>query len=139
MGCVEVVPGLVEDTLGVAHAEVFGLESGGKQEPCNGEGCRPGTDDGDVGVLEALTDELHGVDGPCDLHGRRPLLVVVPYGDLAVRPELVEDVEALGVGDVLEVDTAEGGGEKPYGLDDLIGILGVEAYRDAIHASEVLE
>ena len=44
-----------------------------------------------------------------------------------------------GARDVLEVDPAEGRRQTHHGLDDLVGVRGVEADRDRVHAAELLE
>ena len=56
-----------------------------------------------------LPDDLQGVDEPGHGHGRGALLVIVPDGDLGFLAQRVQDVEALGLGDILQVDAAEAG------------------------------
>ena len=70
---------------------------------------------------------------------RGALLVVVPHGDLALLAQRVEDAEALGLGDVLEVDAAEAGLHELDELDELVRVLGVDHEREAVDAAEVLE
>jgi hypothetical protein len=49
------------------------------------------------------------------------------------------DDEALGRLDVLEVDAAEGRGHEADGLDEGVGVLGVELDVDRVHVGEALE
>ncbi len=58
-------------------------------------------------VVDAPPDHLEGVDEAGERDAGRALLVVVPDGDLALLAQGVEDAEALGLGDVLEVHPAE--------------------------------
>jgi hypothetical protein len=67
------------------------------------------------------------------------LLVVVPDRDLQCRTERVEDTEALRLGDVLEVDRAEGRLERLHDLHDLLRVADAQADRDGIDAAEVFE
>ena len=72
-------------------------------------------------------------------HDRGAVLVVVH--DRAVQrlddPPL--DLEAARRRDVLEVHGAEARTQPDQGLDDLVGVLGVEHQRDRVQAGEVLE
>jgi hypothetical protein len=67
------------------------------------------------------------------------VLVVVEDGDVEALLEAVLDLEAARRRDVLEVDAAEAGGHPDDGLDDLVGVGGVQADRDAVDAAELLE
>ncbi len=84
-------------------------------------------------ALEAPAPQKHGLDffqslpaslmrvdhaGQGDAGGA--LGVVVPHRDAAVL-QLVEDLEAVGLGDVLEVHRAEGGRGHAHEVDDLLG------------------
>ena len=53
--------------------------------------------------------------------------------------EPVEDLEALRLGDVLQVDATEAGEKRFHRFDDLVGIVGAEADRHGVDAAEVLE
>ena len=67
------------------------------------------------------------------------MLVVVEDRDVqrVVQPRL--DLEAAGGGDVLQVDAAEGRSDADDRLDDLVGVLGVQADGERVHAAEGLE
>ena len=49
------------------------------------------------------------------------------------------DVEALGGGDVLQVDAAVGRGDGLDDGDDLLGVLRVQGHRPGVHVAELLE
>ena len=70
---------------------------------------------------------------------RGAVLVVVEDRDVEPLLEPLLDLEAPRCGDVLEVDPAEARGEPDDGLDDLVGVGGVEADRDRVDAAELLE
>ena len=55
------------------------------------------------------------------------------------RLQPVLDLEAARRRDVLEVDAAEAGRDALDGLDDLVGVLGVQADREGVDAGELLE
>ena len=97
-----------------------------------------GADDRDLDLGDVLLDDLEGVDQAGHRDAGRALLVVVPDRDLALRAQLVEDPEALGLGDVLEVEAAEGRLEGPADLDDLVRVLFVEADGEGVDAAQVL-
>ena len=67
------------------------------------------------------------------------MLVVVEDGDVALRLQLLFDLEASGSRDVLQVDAAEGSGDEVDRVDEFIHVLGLDAQGDGIHAAECLE
>ena len=67
------------------------------------------------------------------------MLVVVEDGDVERLLQPVLDFEAARSGDVLEVDAAEGRRHQFDRLDDLVGVLGVEADREGVDAGELFE
>ena len=56
-----------------------------------------------------------------------------------VAVQALLDLEAARRRDVLEVDAAEAGGQARDGLDDLVGVLRVQADRERVDAGELLE
>ena len=69
----------------------------------------------------------------------RAVLVVVEDGDLHRLLQRLFDVEALRRLDVFQVDAAEGGLQQLAGLDDLVGILGVQLDVEHVDVGESLE
>ena len=67
------------------------------------------------------------------------MLVVVKDGYVELPLQRGLDLEALGGGDILKVDAAEGGRERADGGDDLARPVGVEADGHGVHAAELLE
>ena len=108
------------------------------EEPGDGDTGRARADHGDLDFVDLLADDLERVDQAGHGDTCRPLLVVVPDRDLAFRAQSVQDVEALGLRDVLEVDAAEGRLEGLDDVDDLVRVLFVEAEREGVHAAQVL-
>ena len=77
-------------------------------------------------------------------HAAGALGVVVPHRDVALLAQRVEHLEAVGLGDVLEVDGAEARLDHLDEVDDLVGVVlarfvvAVDAERHAVDAAEVL-
>ena len=67
------------------------------------------------------------------------MLVVVEDGDVELLLEPVLDLEAARRRDVLEVDAAEGRRDQLHGLDDLLGVVGLERDREGVDLGELLE
>ena len=96
-------------------------------------------DDEDAQVLDPLAGELQRVEDRGEHDDRGAVLVVVEDGDVELGLQPVLDLEAARRRDVLEVDAAERRGDPLDGLDDLVGVLGVEADRERVDAGELLE
>ena len=95
--------------------------------------------DDDRTILRLLVDELEAVGETGKGHHRRAVLVIVEDRDVETFLQRVLDGEARRCGDVLEVDAPEGRGDSLDGLDDLLGVLRVEADRETVNAGELLE
>ena len=87
---------------------------------------------GFLSMLEAVGETGKG-------HHRRAVLIIVEDRDVETFLQRVLDGEARRCGDVLEVDAPEGRGDSLDGLDDLLGVLRVEADRETVNAGELLE
>ena len=86
-----------------------------------------------------LPDDLQRVEERRHHHHRGAVLIVVKDRDVQFLAEARLDLEAARGGDVLEVDAPEGGSDQLHGLDDLVGILGVQANGEGVHAGQLLE
>ena len=99
----------------------------GPRRPCNKAGCGhvggAEADHGDLHLLHRLADDLQGVNQPGQGDSGRALLIVVPDRDLGLLAQRVQDAEALGLGDVLQVDAAKRRLEQQHGADDLVRAL----------------
>ncbi len=118
-----VVPALVQAALAVEHDHLLRVAAGHQDEAGRGAVGRSGAQEDDLGILELLAHHPQGVDEAGQGHARRPLGVVVPHRDVALLAEGVEHLEAVGLGDVLEVDGAEAGLQHLDEVDDLVGVV----------------
>ncbi len=60
-------------------------------------------------------------------------------GDVQLRFQAALNLKAAGGSDVLQVDAAKGGGQVFDGLDDFLGVLGIQADGEGIHIAKGLE
>src|SRR5882724_2075234 len=86
-----------------------------------------------------LFDDLERVEERRDHDHGRAVLVVVKHRDVELLAQPGLDIEAARRRDVLQVDTAEGWGDQLDRLDDLVGVLGVEADGEGVYAGQFLE
>ena len=129
----------VERALGIHENQVARLRAIGHIERADADvGCAR-SDQRNLDVLNPLADDFQGVDQAGQANGCRPLLVVMPDRDLAAPAQLGENVETLGLRDILEVYPAKRRLKNFYRPDDFIGILGIEADRERIHAAEIFK
>ncbi len=134
----DIVPVASENTTTVDDHRAPRVGAPAEYEPSARNACRTGTDKRNAHVLEALADVPQRADEPGESHRGGALLVVVPYRYLRFPSERLENAEALGLGDVLEVDAPVGGLKQQYRADELIGVFGVEHNRYRVHSAEVL-
>ena len=96
-----------------------------------------------MAFLELLAHHPQRVDEAGQRHARRPLGVVVPHRDVALLAQGIEHLEAVGLGDVLEVDRAEARLQHLDEVDDLVGVVlalfvvAVDAQSHPVDAAEV--
>ena len=67
------------------------------------------------------------------------MLVIVHYRDFHPVAQRLFDDEAFGRLDVFEIDPAEAGFEQRDGLDELVGVFGVDFDVDRIDVGKALE
>ena len=135
----DVRPVRAEDPLRVHENHVPRLRSRPDQDLRGPDVRGPGPDEGDRDVRKFLPHDLQGVEHARHVDRRGPLLVVVPYRDVHLLPEPLEDPEALRLRDVLEVHPAEGGREPLHELDNLVRVLCRDGDRVRIDTAEILE
>jgi len=134
----------VERSLGVEHADLLGVSAVGDEEAGDrGHGsARAQKDDANVGEL--LARELEGIDGAGEGNAGGSLGIIMPNRDIAGVAEIVENLKAVRLGNVLEVDRSEGRLGHLHEVYDLLGVIlavrvaAVHAKRDAVDAAEVL-
>ncbi len=131
----------MQDALAVAGDDVAPLHAASDQQSQRGHVGRPHADEGHLDVFGFLAHDLQRVEQAGQHHRGCALLVVVPdrYVHLRIAAQEVQHAEAFGLGDVLQVDAAEGGLDQLDGLDDRVGVLGVQADGHGIHPAQVLE
>ena len=89
--------------------------------------------------LKLAAGEEAGVDQPGGGDDRSAVLVVVEHRNVHPLLQRLLDDEAVGRGDVLEVDAAEARLEQLDALDEALAIFGVDLDVDRIDVGEALE
>jgi len=139
-----VVASLVQAALGVEEGHLLGVAARHQDQPGDRRVRRPRAVQDDPDLVDVLADDAEGVDQAGERDAARALRVVVPDGDVAFLPQGVEDLVAVRLRDVFEVDGAETRLQHLHELDDLVGIVlaglvvAVHAQRHAVDASQVL-
>src|SRR6185369_2431755 len=130
---------LVNDPLGIAHDQVFGLESERDSEVSAGNGRSPGAVDNQTDVADVSAGKKQSIDQTGSGNNSRSVLVVMKDRDLHGLFQLLLDVEAFGSLDILEVYSAESRFQKLAGPDDLVRILGVQLDVEDVDIGKALE
>ena len=89
--------------------------------------------------LMSRPGEVHGVDHAGGGDDGGAVLVVVEDGNVHQFAQALLDDEALRRLDVLEIDAAERRPEKSHGVDEFVGVFGVDFEIDGIDVGEALE
>ena len=61
----------------------------------------------------------------------------MPNRNLSLRPQRIQNAEALRLRKIFEIDSAEAGLDRQYGLDDLVGVFGVEHDGPGIYPAQI--
>src|SRR2546426_5764370 len=128
-----------DDPPRVDEDDVLRPRTGRDEELRGSDVRRAGTDQRDCDVRHLLADDLQGVDEAGDVDRRGPLLVIVPYRDLALLPQTLEDAETFRLRNVLEVHATERGRDELDRLDDLLRVFRRDVDRESVDTAEVLE
>ena len=126
-----------DDALGIEDDDIG--DTGVGEDLRHGHACRPCPGDDDPDRVEGLVDHAQRVRQRREDDDGGAVLVIVHDRDVEGFLDAVLDLEAARRRDVFEVDRAEGRGHADDGLDDLVGVVGVEHDRDGIDAGEGLE
>ena len=123
-----------------AHAVHQGDVGGAvvQQQLGGGDAASPGSGEHERRVLNFAPGDRQAVNDCGQDSDGRAMLVVVEHGDAQVLQGFL-NVEALGRGDVLEVDAAETGGDGPHRPDNLVGVLRGDTDGIGVHTGQVLE
>src|SRR3954454_21623561 len=129
--------GVVDDSVLVTADDLGGALLVKELDDCGSSGS--GSGDDDAYVSDLLADHAECVDEGGQDHDRCAVLVVVENGDVQLGSEPPFDVKASWCGDVLEVDAPVDRSDGLHDLDDLVGVLGVEADEPSVDTGETLE
>ena len=124
-------------TTSVATNDVVDAARQKDLDDCNAGGAD--AVDHNLQVLEGPPTEAARVDQRTEHHHGGAMLVVVEDGNVEPFPKPFLNLEASWCADVLEVDASERGCDAYHRLDDLVGVLGIEADGKGVDASELLE
>src|SRR5581483_617292 len=127
----------VDGSLAVAEDDV--ARAGRQQDAGARHAGRARAQHDDAYVFNWLLYDLQRVLEGGEDHDGRPMLVIVEDWDVHALAEGVLDDETAGRGDVLEVHAAEGRRDARDRLDDLLGVLGVEADGEGVEPAELFE
>ena len=130
---------LVDHALGVAEDDVVGLEAHRLEEFRAGDRGGAGAVDDEPGRLDVAAGQVERVDQAGGGDDGGAVLVVMEDGDVHQLAQALLDDEAFRRLDVLEIDAAEGRAEIAHGLDELVGVLGIDLEIDRIDIGEALE
>ena len=136
---VEVGAALVDHALAVAHDDMVVAHAHRLDQLGAGDRRGAGAVDHDLDVLELAPGQVAGVDQAGGGDDRGAVLVVVEDRDVHPLAQRLLDDEAVGRGDVLEVDAAEARLEQRDRVDEPLRVLGVELDVDRIDVGEALE
>ena len=128
---------LGKDARFVAHEDV--REAVGQQKLCDGHAGAARSVYHYTAVFLLLAHHLQGVDDARQHHDGGAVLVVMEDGDVQSGFQPFFYLKASGGADVLQIDAAEAGGQPGDRLDDLLGVLGVQADGHCVDPAEFLE
>ena len=130
---------LEDDTLGVAQDRVGLRHAHGNKQLEAGDAGGAGAVDHELEILEVAAGQLERIEEAGGGDDGGAVLVVVEDGDVEHLLQLLLDDEAVGGLDVLQVDAAEGGAEVAHGVDERVGVLGIDEEVDGVDVGEALE
>src|SRR5580658_939503 len=129
----------VDDTLGVAHEDVFAAHAQVHIMLRAGDAGGARAVEDHAYVADAFAGQVQGVQqrGAGDDGGA--VLIVVEDGNLHGAAAFFLDVEAFGRLDILQIDAAEGGLEHLAGADDFVGVGSGQFDIEDVDIGEALE
>lgn len=123
----------------VAEDHVLAADANGDEQPCAGDGSRPGAVDHHAEFVERLAGDLYGIEHCGGRDDGRAVLVVVHHRDVQFLAQPAVDLEAFGRLDVLEVDAPERRGYRLHRADECLGIGFVDFDVEGVDVGESLE
>ena len=127
----------MQDAARVEHRHI--RDTGGQQDVRAGHTRGADTGDHHAQRGHVAVEHLRRTQHRREHDDRGAVLVVVHHRAVERLDEAPFDLEAARRRDVLEVDGAERRPQPDQGLDDLVGILGVQHDRDRVEVAEGLE
>jgi len=131
----------VQDPLAIGSDYLFHADAARQEQAQCGHIGGAHADQGEAHVADVAPGELEGVHQARQEDGGRALLIIMKDGDLhlGVGAQGVQHLEALGLGDVLQVDAAVARLDEAHSVDDVLGRFGPQADRHGVDAAQVLE
>ena len=136
---VEVGAVLVDHALAVAHDDVVAAHAHRLDELGAGDRRRAGAVHHDLDVAELAIGQMAGVDQAGGGDDRGAVLVVVEDRNVHPLAQRLLDDEAVGRGNILEVDAAEARLEQFDRIDEPLRVLGLHLDVDRVDVGEALE
>ena len=136
---VEIGAALADHALAVAHDDVVAAHAHRLDQLGAGDRRGAGAVHHHPDVAELAPGEQAGVDQAGRGDDRGAVLVVVEHRDVHPLAQRLLDDEAVGRGDVLEVDPAEARLEQLDALDEALRVLGLHLDVDRVDVGEALE
>ena len=129
----------VNDAFGIADGQVLGFDAQGQIEGGAADGAGSGTVEDHLDSADFFLDDFQAVQqgGPGNDGGA--VLVVVHDGNVQLFAQPLFDVEAVGRRDVFQVDASEGGGQDLDGLNELVGVFGVQLQVEGVDVGKDFE
>ena len=126
---------LVRGLLGVGGEDLLRAGLADEVRDAESGGAKPELADDGLGELDAGVRA--GDEDGAERRDGGAVDVVVHDGDVELGDEARFDLEAVGRADVLEVDAAEAAGDALHGLDERVGVVGVDEDRHGGDAGEL--
>ena len=136
---VEVGAAFVDHALAVAHDDMVAADPHRLHQLGAGDRRGAGAVHHDPDVAELAIGQMAGVDQARRADDRGAVLVVVEHRNFHPLAQCLLDHEAVGRGNVLEVDAAEGRLEQLHAVDEALRVLGRDLDVDRIDVGEALE
>jgi len=136
---VDIVAAAIDDALAIAHGQIVMRNAQALDQRSAGNGSSAGSVDDHLDIFDLPIRQQAGIDDPGSGDNRRAMLVIVEYRDIHPVAQRLLDDEAIGCGNIFQVDAAETGFHDLHGIDERIRILGVKFDIDRIDIGEALE
>ena len=136
---VDVIAAPIDHALAVTHGQIVvrHAQTFDQRRAGNGSGTR--SVDHDLDVLDLAVGQQAGVDDPGGGDDRGAVLVIVEHRYIHPVAQSLLDDEAIGCGNIFQIDATEAGLHDLNGIDDGFRVLGIELDIDRIDIGEAFE